>query len=594
MNIIHLANGQEVHATAQNPHFLMTASGGYVALGDPNHSNYDGYFAKVGSSWMKILGAVSSINPTSLIIDQHDVIRKNDTSEQEFALFDEGLRIRSSDCTLTLDCKKIYDESDQGRMYKTSFSHDGNFSIVDVSYTKYSDPSLTKKEYETFVCLMTTMALQQQLQWRQVNYAYDSWRGTKSTPWVYDLVSLKGNGVIVIAAAESATQAKQQALKLLAKDRPVTDAPALPKLSQLAWRALSSLQTKTGIMAGLPWFFQEWSRDELIACGGLLAAKRYTDVIKILDKWYSAVKDDGTLPAIYPDQGLPSSDAPGWLGKRTRDLLIKLSDEDLLSQLPQEMIERWREKTALIIDRSRSRIKEGLIWNGANTTWMDTSSNDDGRAGARIEIQALFLVLYDAHAHLCTLTKTPVDHTRNEVAQTMIDTVHKRFVVNGKLIDGLHANGAPDLETRPNLFLAWYAAPKLFKNDEWDRFFHASLDELWLEWGGLSSLSRRSNNYRSHYSGEDVGSYHRGDSWYYVNNIAAIAMHEVDAHGFKEQVRAIISASMRDLLSQGYAGHCSELSEAAGQKAAGCHAQAWSASTLLEALQRIDAHDLTE
>jgi glycogen debranching enzyme len=51
----------------------------------------------------------------------------------------------------------------------------------------------------------------------------------------------------------------------------------------------------------------------------------------------------------------------------------------------------------------------------------------------------------------------------------------------------------------------------------------------------------------------------------------------------RDRAKAILRASMHDLLSLGVAGHASEISSARVQESAGCYAQAWSASTLLEA-----------
>jgi glycogen debranching enzyme len=246
-------------------------------------------------------------------------------------------------------------------------------------------------------------------------------------------------------------------------------------------------------------------------------------------------------------------------------------------------VNRWREQTGKLIDAIP--LRNGLVWSDPNTTWMDTQWNDDGRAGWRIEIQALFLALCDAHTYLCMLTKTPVSAARREKSDTVIRNVHDRLVVENRLVDGLHPDGSADLTVRPNIFLAWYAAPKLFTNVEWSRFFSAVLPDLWLEWGGLSTISVKDRNFHAHSTGESNASYHRGDSWYFVNNIAAIAMRSVNLEQFKAYVPKIIAASTHDLLAQGYVGHCSEISSASRQEPFGCHAQAWSASTFLELVQ---------
>jgi hypothetical protein len=588
--VIYNSNRHAITAQAENPHFLLAHNGtSYLALGNPNHSNYDGYFVKIGGKLCKILYNITPLNETMGMTIDATVVRHAQGSAQEFSLFDDGVLLECNGrFVLTLDCKQLYDESDQGRSYSITESRENQLQLFAIHYAKYLGE---RQSYDIHVAIATTLRTTRIDRWRNVSYVYDDRRGTHSTPWVYDALQLEGSGTIAVVAASTAADARKRALSLAAmriRNVAHNDAPALPTRAQLAWRALATLQTRTGIMAGLPWFFQEWSRDELIAMGGLLAARKYDAAISIIDKWYSAVRSDGTLPAIYPDQGLPSADAPGWLGKRTRDLLVRLSDENILHLLSKEKLAKWRDTAGLLLDQCASRLREGLVQNETNTTWMDTASNDDGRAGARIEIQALFLALYDAYAYLCMITMVHVNQQRSERAKQVVESVQVRLVTGDKLLDGLYADGSPDFAVRPNIFLAWYAAPKLFTNEQWQQFFRAALPKLWLDWGGLASLEKMSPNFHSRYTGEDVASYHRGDSWYFVNNIAAMAMHAVDDQGFSHEVHKIIDASLRDLLSQGYVGHCSELSDAAGQWAAGCHAQAWSASTLLEALLKIE------
>ena len=594
--VVHVCNRQEIIGEAENPHILLTSPcGDYVALGGPNHSNYNGFFVREGDAYVKILSNISPLEPIEeVVISDGYVVRNTQGSSQRIAVFEQGLRAScSGKFMFTIDCKRLYDESDEGRIYSVEYHAPGRSSGKDsfgdvgtvfVTYTKYSDTTLSSKLYELHAAIVTTMHVELVQSWREEHYSYDMRRGTACTPWVYDLMLLSGLGTVAVATGGTPEQAQRKAFGLLLKTGPAPEVPSLPVMQQLAWRALAALRTRDGIMAGLPWFFQHWSRDELISCGGMIAARQYATVIPILNKWYDAVRPDGTLPAIYPDQGLASSDAPGWLGKRTRDLLVRLSEESILHQVPRDMLEQWRERTGMLLDAHV--LHDGLIRSERNTTWMDTACDDDGRAGYRIEIQALYLALFDCHAYLCTLTKTAVLARRSAAAQQVIDAVHTRLVSGRQLLDGLHMDGTPDTAVRPNFFIAWYVAPKLFSDDEWRRFIADALPKLWLGWGGLSSIATDHPLFRPLYTGEAIASYHRGDSWYFVNNIAAIAMQSLGME--QERVRAIIEASTRDLLWSGYCGHASEISSAQRQEACGTHSQAWSASTLLELLQTAD------
>ncbi len=110
--------------------------------------------------------------------------------------------------------------------------------------------------------------------------------------------------------------------------------------------------------------------------------------------------------------------------------------------------------------------------------------------------------------------------------------------------------------------------------------FKKLLDELWLHWGRLATVSRKSQLFRGIDDGEASNAYHNGDSWYYINNIAAVCMS--DFPELKDYVFKIKQASMNDLLYQGSIGDCSEISDASTQVSRGAWAQAWSAATLIE------------
>lgn len=588
VNVTYVESQKSVEVN--NPHTLLTnRKGEYVSFGIDNNSNYDGMFFLLHGNMFKALANISPLFTVEDLEIGLGVKRSTKKYFQQMTLTDEGLVVEcDGKFLLTADCKKLYDESDQGRVYKINFDESGDIRLVNVHYSKYKDGSLSSLDYEIHICIATTLRTTVKGDWKKVQYSYDDRRGTKSTPWVYDVVTLEGEGVITVATAETMQDAKDRALDLFKNRKKMVQLtalermpPTVPVQAQRVWHAFDALMTRNGIIAGLPWFFQYWSRDELTASGGLLFAKRYAQMIKIVDKWYGLVQHDGTLPAIYPSHGLASSDAPGWLGKRTLDLLMKLSDENLLHQIPRETIEHWRDASGSMIEKCATRIRDGLVWSEANTTWMDTSFADDGRAGARIEIQALFLALCEAHAYLCTITKTQNKHLGLQKA--VQQGVHK-LVQNGVLLDGLHADGRPDFTVRPNIFIAAYVAPKLFSKKEWKSFIDAILPRLWLSWGGLSSIATNDQNFHGTYTGESVASYHRGDSWYFVNNIAAIVMCTVDKQVYHDKIQAITNASIRDMLELGYLGHCSELSSANVQEPVGCFSQAWSASTLLELL----------
>jgi glycogen debranching enzyme len=107
-----------------------------------------------------------------------------------------------------------------------------------------------------------------------------------------------------------------------------------------------------------------------------------------------------------------------------------------------------------------------------------------------------------------------------------------------------------------------------------------------LSWGGLSSISKDHHLFQPKHTGHDNTSYHRGDSWFFINNLAAIVMSR-EGSIFKKEFESIFRAGVRDILNHGYAGHLSELSSASFQEAGGCYAQAWSVGTFLELAEEL-------
>ncbi len=624
--VLHICAGSAREASARNPRTLLTSSrdgalAAYLSLGAPNWSSYDGLFVRDGNETLvKVLANLLPdplLEPTRVTLDGTSVLREFGASRQRLFLEPDGMLARCEGggqrLLLTLDCKRLHDESDEGRIYALDVrdAHDADagaqalakVSIVDILYTKHRDGTISDSNaaYRVRACVATTMDVSPVGRWRALDYAYDRRRGTRATPWAYDALSLRGEGHVAIAVGEDAKAARRRAMELLLGREGIASREervphGLSPVQALAWRSLHALMADPGILAGLPWFARRWSRDELSSCGARLAVREHERVIAILDAWYGAVREDGTLPAILPNEGLASADALGWLGKRTAQLLARPAPgSGPRVRLPRETLLRWLAAADRIVAGLRSRMRDGLVRNGRNETWMDTAGgDDDGRAGARIEIQALAIAACDGHDALRAAAGKAPDAQARALRGTIAAAVRSRLVREGVLLDGIAQDGTPDGEVRPNLFLAWYASPSLFSAPEWERFFAHALSRLWLDWGGLSTVPRESARFHASDTGEDSSAYHRGDSWYFVNNIAAMALAATHAQRFGTHISLIARASARDLLAQGYVGHASEISSAAAQEAMGCHAQAWSASTLLELLGAIGEGMLEE
>jgi glycogen debranching enzyme len=209
---------------------------------------------------------------------------------------------------------------------------------------------------------------------------------------------------------------------------------------------------------------------------------------------------------------------------------------------------------------------------------MDTSFNGDTRAGFRIEIQALFLSALSFKSFLDTMNGEKPSYA--ELEEKTKTSVKEAFFYNGMLKDG-----KDDSTVRPNIFLAYYLYPQLLNEEEWSQAFDYSLARLYLPWGGLATIDKSSQLFCPSYTGEDNRSYHRGDSWFFINNIAAICLMRLNKIRYKSYIEKIIFASANDTLYKGIIGRPSELSSALIQSAEGSLFQLWSAATFIELLR---------
>ena len=100
-------------------------------------------------------------------------------------------------------------------------------------------------------------------------------------------------------------------------------------------------------------------------------------------------------------------------------------------------------------------------------------------------------------------------------------------------------------------FLAYYFYPDLFLKSDWEIIFDNALMHLRTSWGGISSLSYKDVEFKENYTGENNLSYHRGDSWYWINNIAAIALQDLNNKKYRRDISKLMMTSTYDILKNG-------------------------------------------
>ncbi|MDP2750483.1 MAG: amylo-alpha-1,6-glucosidase [Nanoarchaeota archaeon] len=592
----------------QNAFLLTNRHGGYALFSGRQISRFFGLYFNSGFRMFKILENIiikDSSELVSLKLDNLSAERKRSDGVHEnfFMPFGRNALVyelsSEKDLEFVFDIRESYDNRNFGRYYNISRFKN---KIV-ISYTKKKDyrdyngnagaadgKNQGEDEYTVHACIAfpdENFYYEKAEQWFPVEYDMDKKRN--SSPWgkyVFNAFSAKTSRCVV-SFGSSRKEAISEADYVLSnldnlklKQREFYISYSLRKkilhenqltafkFSLNAVHNLSSIiDDSAGIYAGLPWFFQFWSRDEAISLQALFLSGALTFSKDVVMRQLEMIDDKGFLFGQYPKNSIVSADALGWLCKRIHQNLHKFSNEE------KEIIySKIKSAADLLFKNSTS---DCIAFNHPKTTWMDTDFKGDSRAGARIEIQAMRLIMYRLLHDLSVndIHKKFYSNLEQKTKQKVKDAFW-----NGKYLK----DGADDETIRPNVFIAYYIYPELLGNLEWKICFENCLKALWLDWGGISSIDKKSHLFCDTHTGEDPRSYHRGDSWYWINNLAALCMFKLDKEMFAKNIHAILDASTREILNHGAIGYHAELSSAKEQKSQGCLAQAWSSAMFVE------------
>ncbi|OYT41806.1 MAG: hypothetical protein B6U86_01665 [Candidatus Altiarchaeales archaeon ex4484_43] len=555
---------------------LGNKNSGYIYLSSGKRSRYEGVFFQLNNKVYRVIADLALNGDIERIINRQYCIERCSSKNSETFFIPHGLNSISYELKredwirIYLDIRESYDTGNKSS-YEVSEDEEG--AII----------KCIRGDDEFFVAIKSERSEYEEIdKFKSVYYEKD--RDRNSPPFempIYCALKLRSKRIAISFSDDKETAINESEyvfnnLEKIKREQEgyvkglIKSKDFRPDEIDLAYRScvnsLDQLTTPDGIIAGFPWFFQYWTRDELVSLKNLdREIKR-----KILLRDLNHLTDDGRIPNILSDidSSSGSADAVGWLFKRIDESLEIFSNEErkFIRERLMECIGRLNE----------NYVKDLLIFNRARETWMDTYFNDNGREGARIEIQSLFLNMYKLAYRL----------TKNErfslLEKMLRERVREKFWDNEILKDGLD-----DPTIRPNVFIAAYVYPELLSREEWIKCFENILPRLWCEWGGLASIDKENPLFLEHSTGEDPRSYHRGDSWYFLNNLAALVMYKMDKIRFKKYIDKIVKASTEDILWHGMIGHHSEISSASEQKAQGCGAQAWSDAMYLELIDEI-------
>ncbi len=485
----------------------------------------------------------------------------------------------SKEMGLFLDVKESYDNREWGRNYSI-WEEKGCVVVEFVKKTdSRDDPSDGQEEYRLYLAISGHDSFQKRMEWVQREYSADKERN--SPPFsrhVYKALSLRAKRVVfsVAQSKQAAIKEAQSILKrypallkreerslhALAAQKEVAKVLSSGKIDEGAkaafFSALASLDRLVvhqkgirSLFAGLPWFFQFWPRDSLVSLRALeIIHPRIAR--EIAQGYCSAMRKDGRIKNV---SSIESADATGWL-------MLRMMDE----KRADKVFKSAAVKAALGLLASHT--EDGFDVVGGKETWMDSLQE---RGGKCIEMQALRLAIY----------RSAYGATGNEKYKRAEDQLRKgvkeRFW-NGKIL----ADRIDEWTIRPNAFIAAYAYPNLLSKKEWEICFEDMLPKLWLSWGGLSTIDTSHQNFQKEHTGEDPKSYHSGDSWFWINSLAALILFRTNPVRFKKYISKVLLASSNEILWMGAIGHHAELSSSSKVMSQGCLSQAWSSAMFAE------------
>ncbi|MBU0666648.1 MAG: amylo-alpha-1,6-glucosidase [Nanoarchaeota archaeon] len=602
MRIVHKLGHRAIKKEGEGSFLLSNKAGSYLSLGTNQNSSYFQGWCFIDSN-MDLFKVVENIylEKEVTVLENHfsNIKRLSGDSSETFFLTSKALLYEVDNyegfINLELDFRNIYDFDDKGRIYDVTKK--GDYIII--HYKKHSDSSLINIHKQYYLVIRGADSFEKICEWTKKKYSYDKKRNDRYEFHIFKALKIfcPNSLKLIFAHADSEKKAidkckfafdhfdflKQTLIthtKKLLKNEDFAYDAALKSLDDLTV-ILGEKNKKEGVLAGFPWFFQFWSRDELISLKAWILQERYSYVKKRLFEYLDEIQSNGRLPNRLPESKLDSADSIGWLFKRFYDLLQTLYEKNLVNDyFSEKELELIKHKLHFCIEEHiLSHMENYLIINKEKETWMDTSFNDDGRAGERIEIQALFLNFFKLMKLMCKLLDLPFKGYK-DIEKTFVKKIKKVFFKEGMLLDGY--NNGFDKTVRPNVFIAYYVYPELLRKFEWMLVFKKAIRALWLDWGGISSIDKNSPLFVPYHSGTDNKSYHRGDSWFFMNSLVAISMLSLDKQKFKYFVEKIISASKDEILFSGFIGHHAEISSALEMRSEGCLSQAWSSALFLE------------
>jgi len=547
-------------------------------------------------------------NKNKNLVDGNETEMTNDT----FYLGPNGglvydIKNFNGQVSLNVDMKKLNDFDKWGRNY-TSFKDNG---ILFLEYTKENQEDRSQK-YKVYLGLKApNFDYILKNEWKEEEFSYSKKRKSLYNWFIYNFIdiNIQNSKRIIIGAGFSKEEVENQInllekneFQLLDLDRDIYDHQTqkpefeLPIQTDVltAYRISNNSiykfirrdvdsKSDMGLVAGYPWFSQIWTRDELISLKALIENNEINLVKQRLFYYLNLINPEtGLLKRLNVEESLESPDGIFWLAKRIFDFIVHLDknnilDENLSKQDLKNIFSKLESSFNKIIENYWDK-KEELLKVKFGDSWMDTINVE-----FPIDIQVQLLSFTSILSFFAKNIESDEKFKHlNDFEGLLKSKIRKEYFRNNQLYQEKNQNTITS-----NIFLVYYLYPELFSKEEWEQIIDGALLVLTNSTGLISTLSNKDTNFRENYTGEDNLSYHRGDSWFWINNIAAICLNDLNEKKYRKYISKIIHNSTTDILKQGTLGFASELSSASKLKAEGSIVQCWSTATYLNMINHI-------
>ncbi len=539
--------------------FLSNKKGDYLWMKDNPESRYEGWFCRLAENLYRVIESIAIDGKGDLV----EVENKLNIIEKKWENVTETFYL-----------------SKNNNVFSYSLNKEKEINIfLDVreSYSSFPSDNFHIEESENFLLLSFENGLYLAVKGEKGvvvkknthrHYKYDEERNSPPSERNVCLgLSLYGKNFLFAIA-----QNKKDAISLIKKDYTPEDITSDKKdiATMCAKVSLDNLicerEGGEGVFAGFPWFFHFWQRDEAVSLKSVLDINPKIGK-KIIFRLLENYNKKGP-------RGVINADATGWLFQRINELIYVFNSAE--KTIIKNSLNKYIEKSLW------NFTENGFAINKDHETWMDSIK----RKGARIEMQAMRLNIYNLAINLSIRSKERKIYEDLEIE--LRQKTKDAFFDGRNLYDGyLPKEKVQEKMITPNIFIAAYVYPSLLSKNEWCTVFDNALKELWLEWGGLSTISINNQNFHKNHTGENPTSYHQGDSWFFINNLTAIVLYNFDRKKYRKYIQKILNASEEEILWRGAIGCHSEVSSAEKLESRGCVNQAWSSAMFLEAKREI-------